>query len=94
LDLYLGAFIAFALVMAGMAVGVISSDREITGSCGGLANMKTDDGEPLCECGARPGESCGTDPELQFEVDGVGDDDTDHRPVPTARHAEPETAAV
>ena len=94
MDLYLAAFVAFALVMAGMAVGVILSDREITGSCGGLANMKTGDGEPMCECGARPGENCGTDPERHFEIDAVSDDDTVPRPVPTGRHAEPETAAV
>ena len=44
--------------MAGMAVGVIFSNRRIKGSCGGLSTMSDELGEPLCECGAAPG-SCG-----------------------------------
>lgn len=30
------SFIVFALVMLGMAIGIILSNREIKGSCGGL----------------------------------------------------------
>jgi len=51
------AFVAFALVMAAMAVGVIFSDRRIKGSCGGLSSMSDRYGQPMCECGAKPG-SC------------------------------------
>ncbi|MEC9379414.1 MAG: (Na+)-NQR maturation NqrM, partial [Candidatus Latescibacterota bacterium] len=40
-----------------MAIGVIVSNRRIAGSCGGLANMQDRFGEPMCECGAKPGES-------------------------------------
>ena len=58
---FLAALVAFGLVMTGMAIGVIVSDRRIAGSCGGLANMQDDFGEPMCECGAKPGESCGLD---------------------------------
>lgn len=77
MSLFIAAFIAFSLVMAGMAVGVIVSNRRITGSCGGLANMKSEDGEPMCECGARPGESCGADTDRQFDLDKVNiDEDT------------------
>ncbi len=54
----LAAFIAFGLVMLAMAVGVIFSDRRIKGSCGGLSSMSDRYGQPMCECGAKPG-SCG-----------------------------------
>ncbi|HJP32058.1 MAG: (Na+)-NQR maturation NqrM [Candidatus Latescibacteria bacterium] len=67
MSLFVAAFVGFCVVMTGMAVGVIVSNRRITGSCGGLANMKTEDGEPMCECGARAGESCGNDPERRFD---------------------------
>jgi hypothetical protein len=58
MTLLIAAFVAFALVMAAMAVGVIFSDRRIKGSCGGLGAMSDRYGEPMCECGAKPG-SCG-----------------------------------
>ncbi len=67
MTLFLSALVVFALVMAGMAVGVILGNRRITGSCGGLANLQAGDGEPMCECGVRPGQSCGADPERRFE---------------------------
>ena len=51
----LAAFVVFALVITGMAVGVIFSNRRIKGSCGGLNNMRDDLGQPMCECGAKPG---------------------------------------
>ncbi len=59
------AFVAFALVMAAMAVGVIFSNRRIKGSCGGLSSMSDQVGQPLCECGAKPG-SCGEDEEEEI----------------------------
>jgi hypothetical protein len=66
---FVASFIVFGVVMAAMAIGVIVSNRSIAGSCGGLANMKADDGEPMCECGARAGESCGADPDRRFIID-------------------------
>ena len=75
MNVFFAAFVAFVLVMAGMAVGVIVSNRRITGSCGGLANMKAEDGEPMCECGARDGESCGADPDRRFDLDKLSDSD-------------------
>ncbi len=58
MDLLLPAFVVFAVVMAGMAVGVIFSNRRLKGSCGGLSTMQDEFGRPLCECGFQPGE-CG-----------------------------------
>ena len=67
MTLFLSALVVFALVIAGMAVGVILGNRRITGSCGGLANFQAGDGEPMCECGARPGDSCGARGEDLFD---------------------------
>lgn len=52
------SFMAFTLVMAAMAVGVIFSNRRIQGSCGGLNTMSDSFGQPMCECGKAPG-TCG-----------------------------------
>tara|TARA_B100000945_G_C19940692_1_gene393815 strand:- start:216 stop:440 length:225 start_codon:yes stop_codon:yes gene_type:complete len=60
-------FVLFVLVMGAMAVGVIFSNRAIKGSCGGLNNMSDRFGEPMCECGAKPG-SCG---EVSEEADDM-----------------------
>jgi len=48
----------FALAIAGMAVGVIFSNRAIKGSCGGLANMPGHDGKSICEVCTVPAEEC------------------------------------
>ena len=50
-------FLAFGLVMAAMAVGVIFSNITIKGSCGGLGPLASKVGVPLCECGGDP-EKC------------------------------------
>ena len=73
MNVFLAVFVVFGLVMAGMAVGVIVSNRQIAGSCGGLANLQTDDGEPMCECGARPGDSCATDSDRRFDLDATNE---------------------
>lgn len=48
----------FALAIAGMAVGVIFSNRSIKGSCGGLANMPGQNGKSICELCTVPAEEC------------------------------------
>lgn len=60
MELVFPAFVVFGMVMVGMAVGVIFSNRRIKGSCGGLNAMQDEVGRPLCECGAPPG-SCGAE---------------------------------
>ena len=71
MTLFLSALVVFALVIAGMALGVILGNRSITGSCGGLANLQAADGEPMCECGARPGDSCGAGREGRFDPEAA-----------------------
>ena len=46
------SIVVFGLAMAGMAVGVILSDRSLKGSCGGEAHLGPN-GEAL-SCGACP----------------------------------------
>ena len=56
------AAVVFVLVVTGMAVGVIFSNREIKGSCGGLANLQSEGGEAFCEvCGAPAADVCQLD---------------------------------
>lgn len=58
MEVFLAAFLAFGLIVAAMAVGVIFSNRRLKGSCGGLGSMTDEHGRPLCECGVLPG-TCG-----------------------------------
>ena len=51
MEVLIPAFVIIALVMAGMAVGVILSNKPIAGTCGGLGNMRDEHGMPMCECG-------------------------------------------
>ncbi len=52
----------FALAMAGMAIGVILSNRRLKGSCGGLANMRDSQGNTLCEGCTNPSPDCQGEP--------------------------------
>lgn len=67
MTLLIAAFVAFALVMAAMAVGVIFSNRSIKGSCGGLSSMSDRYGQPMCECGAKPG-TCGEEDKKSLDM--------------------------
>lgn len=48
----------FLLVIAGMAVGVLMGRREISGSCGGLANQGAEGGEASCSLCSNPDAAC------------------------------------
>ena len=54
-SIVLGVFLAVMLIMA---VGVIFSNREIKGSCGGLNNFKDTAGNPICEACKHPADGC------------------------------------
>lgn len=51
-------FVAFAVVLFGMAVGVMFGRRSISGSCGGLANAKNQDGSVSCSLCSNPADAC------------------------------------
>ncbi len=57
LQTMLAAGVVVALAIAGMAVGVIFSNRRIQGTCGGLANMPGAEHSP-CELCTKPAEEC------------------------------------
>ena len=47
-----------AIAFAGLAIGVILSNRRIQGSCGGLANFKDAEGNSICEACSEPAPEC------------------------------------
>jgi uncharacterized protein len=48
----------FLLVIVGMAVGVMMGRRQISGSCGGLANQTDAEGNNSCSLCSNPAEAC------------------------------------
>ena len=57
----LASIVVFSLALTGMAVGVILGQKKLKGSCGGLAGMKDELGDPLCSHCETPPDDC---PEL------------------------------
>lgn len=56
---FIAALVVFALVIAGMAVGVFFRRPPLSGSCGGLNNIFSEDGTATCEvCGATSEDRC------------------------------------
>ncbi|MBA2116174.1 hypothetical protein [Bremerella alba] len=55
----------FAIALAAMAIGVILSNRQIKGSCGGLNNFKDSVGNPICDSCSKPSPSCSGIPEQE-----------------------------
>ncbi len=51
-------FIAFALVLFAMAIGVMFGRRAISGSCGGLSNNRNEDGSVSCSLCSNPADAC------------------------------------
>jgi thiamine biosynthesis lipoprotein len=51
-------FVAFAVVIGGMAIGVMFGRRSISGSCGGLANRRDPDGNVSCALCSNPDNAC------------------------------------
>lgn len=55
---FLATFTIFSLAMLGMAVGVLVGRRCLQGSCGGLAGMRDERGNSLCESCTNPSPEC------------------------------------
>lgn len=55
----------FAIALIGMAVGVIFSNRQIKGSCGGLNNFRDSVGNPICDGCSNPSPTCSRIPEQE-----------------------------
>ena len=56
--LFLVTLGVFLLVIVGMAVGVMMGRRQISGSCGGLANKTDAEGNTACSLCSNPSEAC------------------------------------
>ena len=78
LQTMLAAGVVVALAIAGMAVGVIFSNRSIQGTCGGLNNMPGAEHSP-CELCTKPAEECPTRAEAlaASQASAAGDHETD-----------------
>jgi hypothetical protein len=59
---FLIAAVVFLIAVVGMAIGVIVSNRRIKGSCGGLANLRDEHGNTMCEACTRPSPECDGNP--------------------------------
>ena len=58
LPVFLATFCVFCLFVLGMAIGAIFNNKPVTGSCGGIANMKNEDGEDVCGICSKPTVDC------------------------------------
>ncbi|MEO0531560.1 MAG: (Na+)-NQR maturation NqrM [Planctomycetota bacterium] len=58
MNTFLVTLAVFLVALAGMAVGVIISNRRIKGSCGGLAGFKDAQGNSICDACTKPSPDC------------------------------------
>ena len=70
LTVVLITILVFALSIAGLAIGVIVSNRRLKGSCGGLANLKDSSGQTMCDACTNPSPECQGEPVEEAEVAG------------------------
>lgn len=61
---FVAALAIFLLAVTGMAIGVLAKNRELKGSCGGLASMAGQGGKSICELCTIPKDQC-TNPEVR-----------------------------
>jgi hypothetical protein len=59
----------FAVAIAGMAIGVILGNRQLKGSCGGLANLRDSQGNTLCDVCSHPSPDCQGEPLEEAEAE-------------------------
>ncbi len=58
IPVFISAAIVFALAILGMAAGAIFSNKQLQGSCGGLANMNSKAGDASCSLCQNPSSDC------------------------------------
>ncbi|MEZ6061178.1 MAG: FAD:protein FMN transferase [Planctomycetaceae bacterium] len=69
---FVAAAVLFLLAIGGMSIGVLVKNRELKGSCGGLAAMPGSDGRSMCELCSTPREDCVND-ELRRQMQSAGE---------------------
>lgn len=60
-------FVVFGLAIAGMAIGVIVSNRQLKGSCGGLSAMAGKETSSPCSLCSKPATACPKKQEMESE---------------------------
>ena len=66
---------AFGLILSAMAIGVIFGRRSISGSCGGLGNVRNEDGSVSCSLCSNPADAC---KELRERMGGSAESAGEH----------------
>ena len=79
LGTFILAAIVFGIAVAGMAAGVMLSNRRLRGSCGGLSGLKDEHGNPLCDACTHPSAEC---EELRKQVASAAPPDPDAPTTP------------
>lgn len=64
---FVAALLIFLLAVTGMSIGVLVRNRELKGSCGGLASMTGQDGHSACDLCAIPRDQC-REPEVRARL--------------------------
>ncbi len=59
----LASAVIFGLAILAMSIGVVFGRSRIRGSCGGLANLKDKQGNPICQACTKPSPDCDGTPE-------------------------------
>ncbi|MCH7990256.1 MAG: FAD:protein FMN transferase [Planctomycetes bacterium] len=58
MTLFLITLVIFAIAILGMSVGVLFSNRRLKGTCGGLAGLKDEQGQTVCDACTNPFDEC------------------------------------
>ncbi len=58
IPVFISASIVFALAILGMAAGAIFGNKQLQGSCGGLANMSSENDDASCSLCQNPSSEC------------------------------------
>ena len=76
----------FLIAVLLMSVGVMFSNRRISGSCGGLANLRDESGRTLCDACTNPAPECQGNPEAESQSTQRAQD-TETEPTAASRES-------